>query len=93
MATIMKLNENPNANFGLEAKDKVTGFKGIITAVSLYMYGCAQYCITPPIGADGKTGNNEWFDDGRIEIIGPGINVESVKSSRPGCETRDHGNR
>jgi hypothetical protein len=88
-----KLSEIPQENFGLEAKDKVTGFKGIITAVTLFMYGCAQYCITPPIAADGKKGDNEWFDDGRIEITGNGIAVESVKGTDRGCETRDHGDR
>ena len=28
---------------GKKAKDKVTGFEGIITAKVIYLYGCAQY--------------------------------------------------
>ena len=41
-------------NFGKKGKDKVTGLEGIITAKIFYMYGCAQYGITPPVDKDGK---------------------------------------
>ncbi len=72
--------------FGKEAKDKITGFKGIITGRIDYLYGCSQYCLNPPLDKDGKKQNIEWFDEGRIEIIGDGINPESVKSDENGCE-------
>lgn len=32
---------------GLKAKDKITGFEGIITARCEYLTGCNQYCLTP----------------------------------------------
>lgn len=79
-------------NFGKKAKDKVTGFKGIITARIDYMYGCAQYCLTPEIDKEGKKKEGEWFDEGRIEIIGKGINPDSVKAEKGGCEFREHPN-
>jgi len=80
-------------NFGKLAIDKVTGFQGIITAVTYYLYGCAQYCLTPKVDNNGKTQDNHWFDEGRLEIIGEGVSVESVRSEKPGCETREHGTR
>jgi hypothetical protein len=78
--------------FGKRAKDKITGFTGIITAKCIYMYGCSQYVLTPEVDKDGKRRDGEWFDEGRIEIIEDGISVESVKSDRNGCEFQDHPN-
>lgn len=82
-------------NFGKIAKDKVTGFTGMITAVTYYMYGCCQYCLQPKVDNDGKVQDVYWVDEGRIDIIDNGneINPESVKSNENGCETRSHGNK
>lgn len=77
-------------NFGKKGKDKITGFTGIITAKCEYMYGCAQYCLSPEIDKDGKRVQTEWFDIGRIEIIGEGVNVSDVQVEKPGCEYQDH---
>ena len=77
-------------NFGKKAKDKVTGFEGIITAKCLYMYGCSQYLLTPQIDKDGKKRDGEWFDEGRIETFEEVINPESVKAEKNGCDTREY---
>lgn len=77
-------------NFGKKATDKVTGFTGIITAKALYMYGCAQYLLTPKVDKDGKRQDGEWFDEGRIEIAGAEINPDSVKAENNGCEVREY---
>lgn len=77
-------------NFGKKAKDKVTGFIGIITAKCYYLYGCAQYGLTPGIDKEGKLNNIAWFDEGRIEIIGEGINPSDVRVKDNGCENQDH---
>lgn len=34
---------------GLSAKDKVTGFKGVIDSVTFDLYGCIQASLRPPI--------------------------------------------
>ena len=65
-------------NLGKLGKDKVTGFKGIITGITTYLYGCAVYGLTPK-ATDGKLGDTLWFDEGRIMIIGKGIKPESVR--------------
>lgn len=77
-------------NFGKRAKDKITGFEGIITAKCLYMYGCAQYVLTPTCDKEGKRRDGEWFDEGRIEIIEDAINPESVQVEKGGSEFREH---
>ena len=69
---------------GQEAKDKITGFKGILTARHQYITGCDQYAISPGLNGEGKLGDIYQFDEGRIEILGPGINEKEVQTKPPG---------
>lgn len=71
---------------GAEAKDKITGFQGIITGRVEYLYGCNQYGLNPKIRKDGKLGDICYFDEGRIEIIGKGITAKSVQAEKPGAD-------
>ena len=73
---------------GFKAKDKITGFEGILIGKASYLYGCDQYAITPPV-RDGKTVDTQWFDEGRVEIIGSGILPEEVQVEKPGGPNRD----
>ena len=77
-------------NFGKKAKDKVTGFEGVITAKALYMYGCSQYLLTPKVDREGKKQVGEWFDEGRLETFEIEIEPESVRVKENGCETREY---
>lgn len=71
---------------GKEAKDKVTGFEGIIVTKLICLFGCAQYGITPKVTADNKKLDTLYFDEGRIEIIGQGIKPEDVQVATGGCD-------
>lgn len=52
------------------AKDKVSGFSGIILVRSAHLFGCSQYGITPQeLDSDGSTKKTEHFDESRIEIV------------------------
>ena len=73
---------------GQEAKDKVTGFIGIITARYQYITGCDQYCLVPK-EVKGELKDAHSFDEGRIEIIGPGINPKKVTGRIKGGPQRD----
>ena len=75
-------------NLGKKAKDKITGFEGIIISKITYLYGCAQYGLAPEV-RDGKVGDTNYFDDGRIEIIGHGVTAQEVQGERPGGVNRD----
>jgi len=55
---------------GMEGKDKVTGFKGVISSLSLDLYGCVQVVLTPKITKDGKIADGHWFDITRVEVTG-----------------------
>lgn len=71
-------------NLGKKAKDKVTGFEGIIIGKIEYLTGCDQYGLTPP-AKDGKCEPCQWFDHRRVEILGEGVSIEEV------AETKDPG--
>jgi hypothetical protein len=75
-------------NLGKRARDKITGFEGIIIGMITYLFGCQQYGIAPK-AKDGKLEDSHWFDVGRVEILGEGITPESVTADKPGGENRD----
>lgn len=76
-------------DLGQEAMDKVTGFKGIILGRIEYLFGCNQYGLVPKVNKEGKIGDTNWFDEGRIEIIGKGILPKEVKVEKNGGINRD----
>ena len=73
---------------GLEGKDQITGFKGIVTARHQYITGCDQYTLSPKKQKDGSLSEQYQFDEGRIEIIGKGINKKKVAVEVPGGPQR-----
>jgi hypothetical protein len=73
---------------GKAARDKVTGFEGIIIGRCEYLFGCSQYGLAPP-AKDGKTGDTNWFDEGRVEVTGDGVAPESVRAAENGGPNRD----
>jgi hypothetical protein len=70
---------------GKKGKDKVTGFEGVITGHAKYLYGCDLYALTPTVDKDGKICETNWFDEGRIEVIGDGIKAEDVRAEKNGA--------
>ena len=70
-------------NLGKQARDKITGFEGVIIGKIVYLFGCSQYGISPK-SIDGKLNETCWFDVGRIELIGDGISADSVAGDKPG---------
>lgn len=67
---------------GQKAKDKVTGFEGIIIGRVQYLTGCDQYGLVPP-AKDGKIESAQYFDEGRIKIVGAGVTAEEVSAPTP----------
>lgn len=52
---------------GRKARDKVTGFEGVIASIGFDAYGCVQAILNPPI-KDGKLGDQGWFDIKRLDV-------------------------
>jgi len=57
---------------GSKVRDKITGFEGIAIARTTYLTGCDRYGIQPAGIFEGKTADAEWYDETRLEILGPG---------------------
>jgi hypothetical protein len=74
---------------GKVAKDKVTGYEGIITSKHLYLTGCAQYGLQQQVDKDGKIPDIKYFDEGRLEIVGKGITKVEVQAQENGCDYRE----
>lgn len=74
---------------GLEVKDRITGFSGILVGRIQYMFGCNQYGIAPKTLEEGKMRDTCYFDEGRIEVTGQGLNVKSVQVEKRGGSNRD----
>lgn len=53
---------------GQTVRDKITGFKGIVTGRCEYITGCNQALVAPPVKADGSSTDSQWFDEQRLEI-------------------------
>lgn len=75
-------------NLGKIGKDKITNFEGIIIGKVFYLFGCAQYAIAPQVydKDKGKRGDTEWFDEGRIEIVGEGVTAKKVSVADNGAD-------
>jgi hypothetical protein len=69
---------------GNKAKDKITGFEGVLTARSQYITGCDQYAITAESEKKGQEPVICWFDEGRIEILAESIAPEDVQGEKNG---------
>lgn len=83
-----------NANFdldimmGKEVQDMVTGYKGIVTGKITWLFGCNQYNVVQKAGESGDIKAGEWFDEGRLKVIGEGIRPQEVSATngkRGGC--------
>lgn len=54
---------------GSKVRDTLTGFSGVATARTVYLYGCVRITITPTDLRDGKPGEDHWFDEQRVEVL------------------------
>lgn len=71
---------------GMYAKDKVTGFKGVITARMDHLTSCNQYFLKPSVGEDGKMIDGNWFDEHALEIdtTRQQLRLERTEAQPPG---------
>jgi hypothetical protein len=54
---------------GSEAKDRVTGLKGIVIGETRWLYGCLRYTIQPQrLDKDGKQAEATSFDEGQLIV-------------------------
>ena len=77
---------------GCTAKDKITGFKGVVTGKASYLTGCNQYLITPKLEdkIDGSMNQayptGTWIDEGRLEFVSQTFSESDVKAEKNGAD-------
>ena len=75
---------------GVKAKDKITGFEGVVTGTCQWLTGCDQVCIKPlKVTKDNGLPEGHWFDVGQVQYVGPGLTKEDVKSPETGGPQSD----
>lgn len=53
---------------GLTARDRVTGFKGVVESISWDLYGCIQAVVRPPVDDKGAMPDGKWIDVLRLDV-------------------------
>jgi hypothetical protein len=57
-------------NLGDRAKDVITGFVGIVTGETKWLYGCKRLGLqAEKPGKDGKLQETQWFDEGQVRVV------------------------
>jgi hypothetical protein len=54
---------------GDKARDRITGFTGIVTGYAKHLTGCDTVGLKPQELKDGKTIDSNWFDISQIEVL------------------------
>ena len=58
------------AQLGDRAKDAISGFEGIVVAVTNWLYGCRRITLAPEkLDKDGKIVETCTFDDDQIRVL------------------------
>jgi hypothetical protein len=75
---------------GLTARDKYTGFVGLVTGKVEYLTGCTQFLLQPnALDKDGRPVEGMWLDEDRIEQVP----AERVGAGSPGGPQKEPGKR
>ena len=63
----MKAKEHINM-LGYKVVDKVSKYKGVVTAINFDLYGCIQGLVRSEVGKDNKMDDGFWLDISRLKI-------------------------
>ena len=66
---------------GSKVRDNITGFEGIATGRTEWLFGCNRVCVEPTELKDGKPIEAQWFDEQRMEVVAEQAPVVSKDSS------------
>lgn len=60
---------------GDRVRDVVTGFTGVASGYAVYLNGCVQWMVSPPVGADSTVPDTKWIDEERLKVVKSGAVV------------------
>lgn len=67
--------------FGSEVREIYTGFSGVASGRTEYLYGCTRILIEPRGLHEGKPIEGVWFDEQRVEVVNEAAPTVSSDSS------------
>lgn len=71
-------------SLGDRAKDPITGFSGIVTAVTTWLHGCIRITIEPEkLDKEGKPQEGRSFDQTQLVLIKKGVHKPMVLGVTP----------
>lgn len=70
---------------GQTVKDRITGFKGVVTGLVDYISGCRQALVSPTTKPDGDFAHSHWFDTDRLDVQDVAV-VTLENRKRDGCD-------
>lgn len=71
-------------SLGTEVQDKVSGFQGKVLVVIENLHNCNNYWVEPQVDKEGKPRDGQWYDEGRLTVVGKGISPEEVAAPKRG---------
>ena len=67
-------------NLGDKAKDRISGYEGIVTAMAKYLNGCTRVLLEPTkLDKEGKIIKELWLDDVQVKVIKEGAFAKGKK--------------
>ena len=69
------MSEKKRLELGMEVRDRVTGFQGIITARTTYLNACSRLTVSPPVAEKGTLPDSQFFDEPDLVLVGNGVYV------------------
>lgn len=66
-------------DYGVLARDKITGYEGKIIAKSISITGDISYGLSPKFEKESRSNDAIWWDEGRLEIID--IKKDEIKTN------------
>lgn len=76
---------------GSSVKDKITGFTGVATAVTVWLTGCTRYAVQPRKLVKGKVEEPVWFDQDQLDVVGTGVSIAIATPGGPPCRGKETG--
>lgn len=61
---------------GKEVRDKVSGFRGTVIAITKWLYSCVRVNVMPKVKKDGTVQESQGFDIDQVEVIGDGVSKD-----------------
>lgn len=72
---------------GDRVKDPITGFTGIVMAITTWLHGCVRVVVQPEkLKDDGKPGDDLAFDQSQLELVDAGVHTPMVLAVAPAPE-------